>query len=97
MGKGVVKTMLFGLERCDPAQLLVVTEIPWAVLWLRQRGIQAASLLGKDLTEGQEKAIAPFRMLSLALDNDEAGREATDKIDLRLRGNHAVMRSYFRE
>lgn len=97
MGKGVVKTMLFGLERCDPAQLLILTESPWATLWLRQRGIQGASLLGKDLTEGQEEAIAPFRMLSLALDNDDAGREATEKLLARLRVQHAVKRSAFRE
>jgi DNA primase len=97
MGKGVIKSMLFGLDRCDPSQLVVITESAWAVLWLRERGIQAASLLGTQLTEGQEKAIAPFRMLSVALDNDDAGREATEKIMARLRANHAVKRSYFRE
>jgi DNA primase len=74
-----------------------MVESPWAVLWLRERGIPAAALLGKELTEGQEKAIAPFRMLSLGLDNDDAGREATEKIAARLRAGHAVRRSYFRE
>ena len=97
MGKGVVKSMLFGLDRCATDQVVVLVESPWAVLWLRERGMQAAALLGKELTEGQEKAIAPFRMLSLGLDNDDAGREATEKLLHRLRANHAVRRSYFRE
>jgi len=97
MGKGLVKSMLFGLDRCAADQVVVLVESPWAVLWLRERGIKAAALLGKELTERQEKAIAPFRMLSLGLDNDDAGREATEKLLQRLRPNHAVKRSYFRE
>lgn len=97
MGKGVVKSMLFGLERCTADTIVMLVESPWAVLWLRERGVQAASLLGKDLTEGQEKAIAPFRLLSLALDYDAAGVEATEKLMERLRTSHAVKRSYFRE
>jgi len=97
MGKGVVKSMLFGLDRCTADDAVVLVESPWAVLWLRERGTQAAALLGKELTEGQEKAIAPFRMLSLGLDYDDAGREATEKIAARLRASHAVKRSYFRE
>lgn len=92
-----VKSMLFGLERCDPSQLVVLVESAFGVLWLGQRGIQAASLLGSELTEGQQTALAPFRMVNLALDNDEAGREATEKIAERLKANHAVKRSYFRE
>ncbi len=39
LGKGLRKTFLFGLERCDPAKPLVLVESPWAVLWLHHRRI----------------------------------------------------------
>ena len=32
LGKGLKKSFLFGLERCDPAKPLVLVESPWAVL-----------------------------------------------------------------
>jgi twinkle protein len=97
MGKGVVKSFLYGLERCATALPIVITESPWGVLWLHQNGIQACALLGKELSEHQERRLDPFGVIQVAMDNDEAGRAASEKIVERLRPKHKVMRSFLLE
>lgn len=97
MGKGLTKSMLFGLERCDPACTLTIFESPWAVLWYFERGLKGCSLLGSELTEGQEKKLEPYHNICLAMDDDEAGREAARKLSERLRVRHVVFRSFLRE
>jgi DNA primase len=94
---GFIKSSLYGLDRCTPDQPLVIVESPWAVLWLSGNGRQAAALLGKEMTEAQERAIAPFKAIQLALDNDLPGREATTVLATRLRRNHTVIKSYLVE
>jgi DNA primase len=74
---GFVKSILYGLDRCDSSRPLVVVESPWAVLWLYQKNVQAAALLGCEMTAEQEKAVEPFATIQLALDNDDPGRVAT--------------------
>lgn len=97
MPTGFVKSMLYGLDRCDPSKPLVVIESPWAVLWLYQKNVQAAALMGCEMTPAQEQTLAPFRTLQLALDNDRAGHEATDKLAKGLQAKHTVLKAYFRE
>jgi hypothetical protein len=94
---GFIKSMLFGLDRCDPSKPLVIVESPWAVMWLSQHNIQAAALLGCEMTAAQEKVLEPFATIQLALDNDEPGRVATEKLAERLRGKHRVIKAFFRE
>jgi DNA primase len=94
LGKGLVKSFLFGIERCDPAKPLIVAESPWAVLWLWQNGAQAAALLGSEMTAGQEKCLAPFRVITVALDNDAAGNEKAAPIVERLKAaGHTVRKA----
>jgi DNA primase len=97
MPKGLVKSFLYGLERCDPAKLLILTEGFWAPLFFFQRGAQAASLMGKSLTEAQEKCLEPFATICVAMDNDIPGHEAAEKICARLKGTHKVMKASLME
>lgn len=55
------------------------------VMRLYQHGYNAVALLGVSLSDYQEKQLAKFATIYLALDNDMAGREATEKIYHRLR------------
>ena len=84
------RTFLYGLERCDPSKPLTLAESCWGTLWLFQQGVQAAALIGNSLTEAQERLLEPYAEIRIALDNDNAGREASAKIAERLRKNHKV-------
>jgi DNA primase len=97
MGKGIRKTFLYGLERCDAGKPLVLVESPWAVLWLNQNGGQAAALLGSEMTEAQEECLEPFGVITVALDNDAAGNEKAGQIIARLRRNHKVLKARLME
>ena len=94
---GLVKSFLYNLERCDPAKLLVLTEGFWAPLYFHERGAQCASLMGKSLTEQQERTITPFHDICVALDNDAAGNEAAAKIIAKLKGTHKVFKASLKE
>lgn len=48
-------------------------------------------------TEGQEKALAPYKTIIVALDNDAAGREAAARIAERLKTGRTVRVAYLRE
>ena len=54
-GKGLRKTFLYGLERCDPVKPLILCESLWGPLWFHEKGLQAAALMGSEMTEGQER------------------------------------------
>ena len=96
-GKGLRKTFLYGLERCDPAKPLVLTESLWSVLWLAQKSIQAAALMGSEMTDEEERCLEPFGTITVALDNDEAGHEKAAPIVERLRKRHYVLKAYMKE
>jgi len=91
---GFVKSFLYGLERCNPAKLLILVESAWAVPFLYQRGFQAAALLGSSLTDAQKPTLAPFRDICVCMDNDEPGRAAAQKIANALRGHHRVHKAF---
>jgi hypothetical protein len=94
----VHKSFLYGLEKTwNPGKLLILAESFWAPLYYWERGAQCASLMGKALTEGQEKQLERFHDICVALDNDEAGREAAEKICARLKMRHRVMRAFLME
>jgi hypothetical protein len=97
MGKGVVKNFLYELQRCDPAKPLIVCESTWTVLWRYQNGIQAAALMGSEMTDAQEACLAPFKTLILAMDNDAVGRAKAKLLAERLRRNHAVTKAFLKE
>jgi DNA primase len=70
----LVKSFLYGLERCEPGRELYLCEACWGVLWLYQHGVQAAALLGASLTEAQEALLEPYAEIRVCMDNDDAGR-----------------------
>jgi DNA primase len=98
LGKGLVKSFLYGLERCDPVKPLVVAESTWAVLYFYQNGAQAAALMGSEMTAEQEKCLAPFGVITVALDNDTAGNEKAAPIVDRLKAaGHKVLKARLME
>src|ERR1039458_6339960 len=98
LGKGLRKTFLFGLDRCDSAKPLVLVESPWAVLWLHQNGAQAAALMGSEMTVEQEGCLTPFGVITVALDNDAAGNEKAAPIVERLKAaGHKVLKARLKE
>ncbi|MGD0777003.1 MAG: CHC2 zinc finger domain-containing protein [Candidatus Solibacter sp.] len=92
-GKGLRKTFLYGLERCDPAKPLILCESLWAPLWFHEHGLQAASLMGSEMTEEQERCLDPYPTITVALDNDAAGVEKAARICGRLKRNHRVLKA----
>lgn len=97
VGKGVYKTFLYGLERCDAMKPLIITESCWAPLWFAEHGQQAAALMGYDLTNEQELRLKPFEIIILALDNDEHAEQKRRKITERLTACHKIIRARLRE
>lgn len=94
---GLIKSFLYGLERCDPSKQLYLVEGFWGVLWLSQCGLQAAALMGKTMTDQQQQNLLPFKSIIVALDSDEAGREAAKKICDRLNPHHKVSVAFLRK
>ena len=92
-GKGLKKTFLYGLERCDSAKTLILCESLWGPLWFHEHGIQAASLMGSEMTEEQERCLEPYATITVALDNDAAGIEKAARICERLKRNHRVSKA----
>jgi DNA primase len=92
-GKGLRKTFLYGLDRCDPAKPLILCESLWAPLWFHEHGLQAASLMGSEMTEEQERCLDPYPTITVALDNDAAGIEKAARICGRLKRNHRVLKA----
>ena len=93
MPRGLVKSFLYGLERCDALKPVVIVEGAWAVLYLAQHGCQAAALLGSEMTVAQEACLAPFSVVTVALDNDEAGTKKSAPIVERLKKNLKVFKA----
>jgi len=95
--KGLNRTYLYGLEKCDTAKPVVLLESPWGVLHLFQHKVQAVALIACAMTEAQERRLDPFKEIVVAMDNDTAGHEAAEKIIARLKPNHKVTRAFLKE
>jgi DNA primase len=92
-GKGLRKTFLYGLERCDPAKPVILCESLWGPLWFHEHGLQAASLMGSEMTTEQERCLDPYPTITVALDNDAAGIDKAARICERLKGKHRVLKA----
>jgi len=92
-GKGLRKTFIYGLERCEPAKPLILCESLWGPLWFHEHGLQAASLMGSEMTAEQERCLDPYPEITVALDNDAAGIEKASRIRERLKVKHRVLRA----
>jgi DNA primase len=93
IGKGLRKTFLYGLERCDPAKPLILVESFWGPPFFYEKGLQAASLMGSELTESQERCLDPFPVITVALDDDPPGIEKAARIRERLKVKHRVLKA----
>jgi DNA primase len=93
IGKGLKKTFLYGLEQCDLAKPLILVESFWGPPFFYEKGLQAASLMGSELTESQERLLDPFPVITIALDDDPPGIEKAARIRERLKGKHKVSKA----
>jgi DNA primase len=93
IGKGLKKTFLYGLERCNPAKPVLLVESFWGPPFFYEKGLQAASLMGSELGEAQECCLDPFHVITVALDDDPPGIENAARIRERLKGKHRVLKA----
>jgi DNA primase len=80
------RRVLFGLHRVAGAEQVVLVEGYWSVFRLHALKIPAIALMGRTLSPEQETLLTKsrIRMLTLLLDGDAPGREATDELLPRL-------------
>ena len=80
------RRVLFGLHRVAGAEHVVLVEGYWSVFRLHALKIPAVALMGRTLSPEQETLLieSHVRMLTLLLDGDQPGREATDELLPRL-------------
>jgi DNA primase len=90
---GLHKSFVCGLERCDPTKPLILCESFWGPLWFHEHGLQAASLMGSEMTEEQERCLDPYPTITVAFDNDAAGVEKATGISERLKTKHRVLKA----
>ena len=90
---GLRKSFVYGLERCDPHKPLILCESLWGPLWFHEHGLQAASLMGAEMTEEQERCLDPYPTITVALDNDATGIEKAARICERLKAKHRILKA----
>ena len=81
------RKVLFNYHRVAGVKYLLIVEGYWSVMRLDGLGpVPAVALMGRTLSDEQEELLerSGARMLSLVLDGDEAGRQATEELLLRL-------------
>jgi hypothetical protein len=80
------KRRVLNLHRVTGAEHLVLVEGYWSVFRLHTLDVAAVSLMGRTLSAEQETLLtgSGVRMLTLMLDGDRPGREATDHLLPRL-------------
>lgn len=91
--KNFVKSFVYALERCDPAKPLILGESFWLPAFMHERGAQAASLMGSEMTEEQERRLDPFPVITVAFDNDATGMEKAARVIERLKVKHRVLKA----
>jgi DNA primase len=70
---------------------VIVTEGPFDWLTAVQWGLPAVALLGTHLSQSAIQALARFRRVYLALDNDDAGQRAASQIASALDGRGVIV------
>jgi DNA primase len=80
------RRVLFGLHRVKGSEHLILVEGYWSVFRLYTLGLPAVALMGRVLSTEQETLLIEtgVRMLTLLLDGDRPGREATERLLPRL-------------
>ena len=85
-----VATPLLGLE-LERSDQVIVTEGPFDWLTAVQWGLPAVALLGTRVSRSTVQALARFRHVYLALDNDEAGQRAALQLAAELDSRAAIV------
>jgi DNA primase len=93
----LVKSFVYGLERCDTAKPLILGESLWLPPFMQEKGMQAASLMGAEMTPEQEKCLDSFNVIWLSFDSDDVGKEKAARIRKRLEKHHTVRLAPLRE
>ena len=86
------RRVLFGLHRVTGSEHLILVEGYWSVFRLHTLGLPAVALMGRVLSTEQETLLreSGARMLTLLLDGDRPGREATGELLPRLAAHFFV-------
>jgi DNA primase len=86
------RRVLFGLDRVTGSEHLILVEGYWSVFRLQMLGMPAIALMGRVLSTEQETLLrkSGVRRLTLLLDGDRAGREATGELLPRLAAHFFV-------
>jgi DNA primase len=86
------RRVLFGLHRVTSAEHLILVEGYWSVFHLHTLDLPAVALMGRTLSTEQETLLmkSGVRRLTLLLDGDGSGREATDELLPRLAAHFFV-------
>ena len=88
--KGFEKTSyLYNLDYAYEYVILVEGQSDVWRIW--QHGYNACALMGSDMSESQVKMLSKFKKVYLALDNDKAGRRATEIAYYLLRNHCEVL------
>ncbi len=84
--------ILYNLHRVVDAKRLVIVEGYWSVFRLHALGVPTVALMGRTLSAVQENLLVSSgaRLLTLLLDGDNPGREATAQLLPRLSRNFFV-------
>jgi len=79
--------LLFGAHRLQDRKEVILTEGPLDAIWIQEVGMPGLAMLGAYLAEDQIRLLASWRTqkVVLCLDNDEAGRLATEIATKQLR------------
>ena len=80
--KGTEKSRtLFGIDAFEPGNSVILVESPLDVAVLRTFGVPALASFGAGVSQAQRQLLADrSSKVILAMDNDRAGRESTDKL-----------------
>jgi DNA primase len=86
------RRVLFGLHRVPGSEHLILVEGYWSVFRLHVLGLPAVALMGRELSTEQETLLkeSGARRLTLLLDGDRPGREATGELLPRLAAHFFV-------
>jgi hypothetical protein len=71
---------LFGLSACEESEFVVVVESPLDAARLLSMDIPAVATYGASVSHSQVAMLSEFVMVISAFDNDEAGRQVTQRL-----------------
>lgn len=88
--------VVFNLFRVAPHEHIVIVEGYWSVFRLHSLRVPAAALMGRTLSQTQERLLrgSNVRLMTLLLDGDEPGRSATAELLPRLSHSFFVRTLY---